>query len=808
MSRDLDAWLSEQAGTLDRLIAEAVRGAFDTHPEWSAFELDQTLEDTWQLSRGGDCCYDRPSIGPTYASWYHGRRMQDMLRLLRAWLEERDEDGWSLLDLGAGTGATLWALGLLVAGFHRAGESLPRLQVHAIDSSDFMLAEAERMWALHFCRAYPEARHRIDVSFRVETWVRTAAACRDRVRIVASYLFDHSDRGRVPEIARALQDVADRHRARRVLLLGASRKSDLLAAACGAFDDRRWTVDEVRPGPCVWRGPLEATGFATTAIYDHRLGRGAGRWRGRPPQWTAAETPHTWRSLSSRTEYQHRLFGPPQPPAMNLDPEQAAAAAPSERPEVVVGAAGSGKSVVLAERIAGTIREGEASFRLFVTAFNKRMLDQLAGWVNDRLPDDLRLEPQRQDRSHANPDDVTCGHWTLDGEQAGVPTVLMLNWDSVPTRLFGVLWRVLPVAIREELDEHVDSAIARAREELGLADGDHEELLRRDFLIAELRRVVYGLGATTREQYLSVERVGRQRPLRRSQREVVAAALLRIRREMIHRRIAALRRVRNQPGAYDEEVEVPSFTHVFVDECQDFAPADFELLFHLGRGGERLTVAGDLTQSMWLGGTHRIVPLPSKSRWRYHRLAGSYRIPLRVCEAIRPLAERVRHRHGEDVEVVMPESRKAAVLGIRPILVIAEDVHAAAEQLESIWTLYGEPMRAGRVTIVEEDAGLREAMLPRCGARVRIELQSMRRIKGLERDFVVWSTRVPFPTDESEEEWAYTILSRTTSLLVIVVIPGESDPEQVRITRLLRRDRLMPWDERAADWLGEAAPPT
>src|SRR4051812_44208192 len=96
-------------------VADLILGAcqsFADSRSWSAFDLAKSLDDTWNLSGGEDCCYDRPSIGLNYALWYHARRTQDILRLvLRNW-ENRPPT--HILDLGSGTGAVAWALALAI----------------------------------------------------------------------------------------------------------------------------------------------------------------------------------------------------------------------------------------------------------------------------------------------------------------------------------------------------------------------------------------------------------------------------------------------------------------------------------------------------------------------------------------------------------------------------------------------------------------------------------------------------------------------------------------------------------------------
>lgn len=791
---NLDQWLRKQATDLDRLIAASCDRAFADHPEWSDFELDQSLEELWQLSKGGDCCYDRPSIGPTYSIWYHARRTHDMIRLVRPWFDAPQEDQWSIIDLGSGTGATIWALGLIAVGMHRCGaKSVPCIEVICVDSSPFMIEHAKRLWTSHFLSLYPEALQFVSVEFVCDTWTHVSTACRARPRIVAGYLFDHSDADRVPEIARSLVAVADRHSAGQAILVGASSKAQLLTLASGEFKHPRWTRNLLtRLEPPLWRGKLAESWRVRKQIYESRLKLDRLRWAA-PPAWID-QADCMAAKLSSTVPFQYKL-GPTESPPLILDSDQSAAAAPSERSSVIVGAAGSGKSVVLAERITRTLTERPVSesIRILVTTFNKCMVDQLAEWVQSRLPAGWRCTHREQ------------GRWKFEqGLTDGGGKLILMNWDRVPITMFHVNY--FRVELGDELNARILDVIRSVRETRHLSSSDYADLLVPEFITAEKRRVWFGLGALTRDAYLETERVGRERPLQRKQRDVVANVITHLPKMLIDQRIEALRRIRGLSGDYAER-PIQTFSHVFVDECQDFTPADFELVFALNGGGDRVVVTGDLTQSMWLGPSHRVPPLPSGKRWTRHSLKGSYRLPLRVCECIRPLAESVRARHKPSLEegVELPESRKGAVLGVRPILVHAESVSERAKQLEQLYAVYGATQGLSSITIAEKDRSLENELrrlIRAMRSKPSIKCESMNRIKGLERPFVVWSTCIPIDADESLQEWAFTVLSRTTSILVISVGP-DTLPEFTKIIRCLRQDRLLPWTKAAANWLGE-----
>src|SRR4051794_25697380 len=119
----LRAALTALAPDLDRALAAGLHEIYESG-QWSTFQLDASLEDLLKLSRRADACYDRPSTGWAYAAWYHGRRTQDSLRLLAPAIVGRT-GSVTIVDLGAGTGATLWALAALRVAASKTGVELP-----------------------------------------------------------------------------------------------------------------------------------------------------------------------------------------------------------------------------------------------------------------------------------------------------------------------------------------------------------------------------------------------------------------------------------------------------------------------------------------------------------------------------------------------------------------------------------------------------------------------------------------------------------------------------------------------------------
>jgi hypothetical protein len=107
------------------------------------------------------------------------------------------------------------------------------------------------------------------------------------------------------------------------------------------------------------------------------------------------------------------------------------------------------------------------------------------------------------------------------------------------------------------------------------------------------------------------------------------------------------------------------WTHVFIDECQDFTESDFRLLACIPPDPKHLFVTGDESQSMHLGACCRRSGL-NGDKWKKHELGASYRLPSMVCEALEGLALAFIDAHAgpsaDELDLVLPESRKAAVI--------------------------------------------------------------------------------------------------------------------------------------------------
>src|SRR5437016_5272219 len=127
--------LREQSATLDGIIAAAAKDFYaealrSRTPEEFGFDLAECQQESWNLTNNQDLCYDRPNTPLVYSLWYHGRRVNTFLSHFTDSLwEAQRAPNIELFDLGAGTGAVQWAVGMAYHRMREWGISLPKFKI-------------------------------------------------------------------------------------------------------------------------------------------------------------------------------------------------------------------------------------------------------------------------------------------------------------------------------------------------------------------------------------------------------------------------------------------------------------------------------------------------------------------------------------------------------------------------------------------------------------------------------------------------------------------------------------------------------
>ena len=795
MPPQLYAWLQAQQATIDQLIYRAANRYYRTQRDEQQFtnldhDIEVTTNESFQLSAGRDLCYDRPTIGYTYSLWYHARRVNTFLMYFLKELSAADPNTpLDVFDLGAGTGAVQWAVGLVYAGMQACGLPVPRLHIINVDSSAFMLDYNRNFLWQQFIAAYPGCQN-IHCSFNVNSWNTPAEGHGGAAWVVSSYLFDHAENQDF--LADGFQALVRLYKPERVLMLTADQtaKTRQLHLVADAVKKVGYQMASYQADAPLFKGAMPLVTKLRRALRERR--------QLSVPFKEVTWDEHSFAALALARTQSALAFSADSPAAIRewnlylaplvvrrdikLNEQQEKAAKHANRPAIISGPAGCGKSVVITERIRNLVEEQkyDPKLQILLCSFNKALIATLMQWLGELL-DETKCTP------------------TLDGfrfKGSVLRNISCLWFDVLPTRLGGLKGYV-------ELSgwhfSRMQQAAQQVRLQHQLPTEKHVDILHPDFLLEEFHRVYYGLGYDTDGQYLTQPRPGRGKSPKldanKTRRQLVADCfglyLLELEKagSFTSKRLAFLQQLRQgkHPLKYD---------YLFVDEFQDCTPADFEIFQHLLHNPDHLVLAGDLAQSVQIGRSSaaKIPRLEGMVQRRVpYRLQGSYRLPFRISEAIRGISEHINILYEGDSSAGVISPYKGSPPGARPIIVYAENVSQLADKLAEIVRSYT-CFHLKEIAILEKDRMLEMELRKRLISGLPTDTDTILKLKGLEKTCVIWSTSTGIEHRGEIFEFIYTILTRTSCVLIITLTPQTRDM-YLPVLQRLRAERLICWDK-------------
>lgn len=823
--QELHNWLKAQQDILDEIIAAAGREFHEQnkHRVNFPFDLTQCQVESYNLSRRPpqDLCYDRPNTPFTYSLWYHGRRVNTFLSHFATLLFSANVPVIEFFDLGAGTGAVQWGVGLVYHRMREAGLPVPKIKIVNIDISPFMLQyNRDYLWK-HFKRRYPYCEE-IDtpaspIEYEVNSWNNGKKIRISNAWITASYLFDISDTGadrkeyREAAIA-GFKEILDTYHPSQILLLTSPTKEAMIELVTKAFEQNGFISNRIHARLLFVGRMNQVNAFRRElfALYIKDHHSYYERSIGNPAEWGEHGFIGTVISRSQQELFYENSDSGIQlynssikiRREVQLNADQQKAARNVEQPSVIIGPAGCGKSIVITERIKNIVEAHDYSpgLSILLTTFNRELLGQLASWLTDIL-DEKRVSVH-YDINYWGNQDKSCRFIFTGSNQVNIR---LLHFDMLPKKIGGVAYHGMVhtathVAILNDI-------INEVKQRYTIGDDRQDAILNPTFLLEEYHRVIYGLQVGiqgSKEDYLNVSRRGRGMKLDRGRRELVWACLERYANHIHKNKVASFTLRRQYFLSKLQNGEVAEiFDYVFVDEFQDCTKADFEIFFHLLKDPNRIIIAGDLAQAVQLGKSANVERLREAIRvgrevndisWNY--LEGSYRLPFRICEAIVKVSEFIHTSFQKNRAASILTPYKGAPPGARPIIVYAEDEESAVNKLNDVLEQY----RVFELTekcILEED--------DRLSVLTNLHSDSVLRLKGMEKHCVIWSTRAAINQRKERYEFVYTILSRTSSVLIVLLFPndqsgsGGTQAEFSEIIGHFRQDRIILWDQETRD---------
>ena len=791
---------------MERVVAAVLEEAMPEAGR-SSFRLGRAQKSLEGLSKGGTADYDWPEVGWLYSSYYHLRRVTTSLpALANAWSSAEGARKLHLVDIGCGTAPVLWGLWILRQRQHNARIAGPEEIVYSgMDGSPVMLNWARRLWTALIEEGGSNAV--IDVHFDLNSWHHAMPADAENTWLFATYLFDAANSDRELALRKSFGTVVERCRADGVSLQSSFKKKQLVDAAVSSLPGPKWAADTSD------LLPLQRYRCVTLERVRQALAARAGvALPGEVNAWDESTVTATLRRSHRSKSPQEWLppYGCPLSEIRRIpwdEGQRAAFIAPL--PAIVTGPPGSGKSVVLVRRVREALREIEERLdrrtlladpvRILVVTFNKGVVSQLCGWLDD-------IRPPSFDRSYRAGE----FNYTVDPDdqlEGLMPAVEIVNIDQLVPRLLRELGVEHCSAVNGKTCDELARIANRVKTERR-AGRSYSDIADPEFLQEEFVRVYYGLGLRTKQAYMEGVREGRGNSpsVREARRDFVFECLSRFRAHARNDEMSywELRRLL----LHERLIEVaPRYSHVFVEESQDFLRADFEILYRLLTHPNNVFVTGDLSQAIRTGASAHVPRADEMSRnFSRKALTASYRVPYQIAQCLRPLAVHIheqqdarRSRIDEDMARDM-NPRPDAAPGIRPVIIwrdaVEEQVAACSDVIRTFADASDLESRGGRVTVMERHGGIASGLQESLKGSVqcKVDADSIDAIKGQERWGVVWATETKFRIQDTALEAAFTVMSRA-SFLLIILIGSATNPSAWEALRLLHRDHMLFWDE-------------
>jgi DNA helicase II / ATP-dependent DNA helicase PcrA len=784
-------WLKQQQSVLDEIIALASDDFYQKHKDMSNFTYDvsESHDESYNLVQNKDLCYDRPTTAFTYSLWYHGRRVNTFLSFFAKKIISTNDNTIEIFDLGAGAGAIQWAVGLVFNFMRSKGMKTPTIKIINVDTSPFMLAyNRDYLWR-RFLEKYSFCQE-MTIDFEVNSWNNGQDIKVTNPWLAASYLFDITDDKDI--ISKDFVTLVKLYKPKTVLLLTSAQpqKEQMLSAIEGQFKVLGYSYQRIQAQSLIYLGALSKVNAFREKLF---LEVGNDKIK-RPTNWfdqsftaTILEKQQSaldfhFDNIQDYTSHIN-LYSPPLKVRrdIQLNEQQKKASKHSPQPAVIIGPAGCGKSIVITERIKNIVEEHnyDPNLKILVSTFNKELVRSLGNWITDLLAPDKFSKTTFGDGS-------AYFKFTSD-----TINIYLLHFEMLAKRIGGIHYHWYDEAQHKTI---ISNICIQLRSEYKEIDNSFDSILTPEFILEEYHRVIYGLECYSEKEYLEIIRKGRGNnpTLRKNslRRKIVLECIKRYNAFLVqnNQQSYITRRRKLLRGLENASINT-KFDYVLVDEFQDCTNADFKIFINFLKNSDNLIISGDLAQSVHIGKSSKVYRDISMGRREFHRLKGSYRLPVRISECIEKIPKHIAAMRNNDPDVHEITPYKGSPPGARPIVVYAETLAQMVEKIKAVFLTY-KIYDLNKITILERDNELCRALNQ---IQINSETDTILRLKGLEKECILWDTRIKIEFHQEVYEFVYTILTRTSSILIIA-LSNQTVPFYKPIINSLRRDRLILWD--------------
>jgi DNA helicase-2/ATP-dependent DNA helicase PcrA len=448
MQQELLNWISQQQNHLDEIIAKTADIYLENNKNCRSnfiFDIQEANQEKYALSQGKDLCYDRPSVGFVYSLWYHGRRINTFITYLINVFYKNQEKEVAIFDLGAGTGAVQWAIGVIYAGMKLLNIPTPKLKIINIDNSPFMLEYHQLLWK-QFVIYYNECSD-ISWEYKINCWSNSETSDHKNYWICASYLFDSNEHQDL--IAKDFISLIQISKPSNILLLTSDqpKKRKFLDSISEEIKICGYETDETYLKNPLFDGIMTAV-TQHREQYQRQLNikglTGKAQWKDYSftgkifRTITLIDIPQETQNIQSID-----IYTPPtkQRKQIDLSESQKKASKHSHKPTIITGSAGSGKSIVITERIKNLVEQNDynPSLNILLTTFNKGLMGQLGDWLEEILDPNKFI--RKIDYSSQGEIEDTSKFY-FNSSTTDSPNITLMHFDILPTRIGRILGKI------------------------------------------------------------------------------------------------------------------------------------------------------------------------------------------------------------------------------------------------------------------------------------------------------------------------------------------------------------------------------
>lgn len=775
-------WIKEQKDIIDESIKLSAARYCRVHDQFDNFVYDtnQSNREAFRLSQGKDLYYDRPGTPLTYVLWYQGRRINLLLKyVFKLIYENRDLKNIEVFDLGAGTGALQICACISLKCLQHFNESTPNVNIINVDTSGPMIDYSKKYLWPAFTKEFGHVEE-ISCEYSINSWVNPHNRKLATPWVFASYLFDSSDNQ--ASLAADFKKLEEKLKPEKIILFTSSQNhkvsflNQISRELSGNYNVTSVVEDTV------YSGQMNKTQIARDWLTSEKLIdlRNIPKWDERSFSGIILSRNKGRLALDFEpTDDALNLYTPAEVKRneVKLSDDQVEAATNGNRPAIITGPAGCGKSIVITERIINIIKEAKQTGKLnetkiLLTTFNKGLKVYLVQWLKDLL--------EREGFKYRMSQKYDAG-FTVEGSI--VENISFMHFDILPTRIWKKHdLKSYPFAHRAlEFDtvhnKIIEQIISEVKRNEDITTKSYDNVLNSNYIFDEYHRVIYGLQLWDRDEYLNGERKGRPRLEKNGiRRKLIWTTVQNYLKYLEDNKISSVFTRRHKFLKQLEKDDSPFaniFTHVLVDEFQDCTQSEYMIFYGLISNNNNVVLAGDYAQAIHLGTTADIPRVQNEDGDKmknriYHKLVGSYRLPMNISKAIKPISQKIKDNSNSEVDLITPY--KGAPPGVRPIFIYGNNSNDISSKIISCIERYKSfdiLQQNEKVAILEYDIDLYKSITIKKPGLA--ETDTILRLKGMERSVIVWSTRINIEDKDEINNFVYTILTRTSCMLIIAL---------------------------------------